>query len=86
MCPNAEEPDAQQGIWEAIYGVEPRDRLNANAPGANLTVSDISSLISMCPFETLTKERLSRFCGLFTPSEFDGFAYFQDLGKFYGTG
>ena len=86
MCPNAGDADSQQDAWQSIYAVAARDRLNSNAPDANLTLDDISNLISLCPFETVAKETPSAFCDLFSLDEFEGFEYFGDLNKFYGTG
>jgi len=59
---------------------------NAGSPGAGLTPTDIYSLLALCPFHTLAKETLSPFCSMFTPAEFEGFDYFGDLDKYYGTG
>lgn len=86
MCPNAGGSDDQTNAWQAVYAAPIAARLNAAAPGANLTLDDISSLVSLCPFETIAKETPSAFCGLFTLEDFQGFEYFGDLGKFYGTG
>ena len=87
MCPNAAGSGLLQlATWQAIYAAAPQSRLNANAPGANLTETDVSALIALCGFEVVAKERSSPFCDLFTQEEFDGFEYFGDLGKFYGTG
>ena len=61
-------------------------RLNAAALGANLTGDDVTSIISLCAFDTVAKEKPSQFCNLFTQSDFDGFEYYMDLDKYYGTG
>ena len=86
MCPNAGDSDAQTDTWQAIYAAPILKRLNAAAPGANLTLDDVTNLVSMCPFDTVAKESASPFCALFTQADFNGFEYFGDLGKFYGTG
>lgn len=86
MCPNAGNANVQTDTWQARYAAHARSRLNAMAPGANLTVADISSLISLCPFETLANETPSRFCGLFTLEDYVGYEYYGDLNKYYGTG
>ena len=86
MCPNAGSSDPQTDIWTAIYGAPIAARLNAAAPGANLTAADISAFIPICPFESVAKDATSPFCALFTPAEFAQFEYFGDLDKFYGTG
>lgn len=86
MCPNAGTSDAQTGVWQSIYATPIAERLNAAAPGANLTTADVTNLISLCPFDTLFRETRGPFCDLFTQEDFDGFEYFNDLDKFYGTG
>ncbi|KAI5115967.1 hypothetical protein M0805_000610 [Coniferiporia weirii] len=86
MCPNAGSGDDQTNAWQAVYGSPIAARLNSLSPGANLTASDVSSLISLCPFDTLANEVPSPFCNLFNQTDFEGFEYFGDLGKYYGTG
>jgi hypothetical protein len=60
-------------------------RLNSVSPGANLTDTDITSLLSLCPFGTVVSDP-EPFCGIFAPEDFQGYEYFTDLGKYYGTG
>lgn len=86
MCPSAGSSDPQTNLWTSIYGPPIAARLNASAPGAKVTPSDISNLIPLCAFDTLVKEAPSPFCDLFTDEEFGQFEYFGDLDKFYGTG
>ena len=86
MCPNANSGTLQLLAWQSIYTAAPLARLNANAPGSNLTPIDISALMSLCGFEVVAKERPSPICHLFNQNEFDGFGYFGDLSTFYGTG
>jgi len=86
MCPNAGSSDPQTDAWTAIYGAPIAERLNTQAPGANVVAADISNLIPLCAFETLVKHTTSPFCALFTPAEFAQFEYFADLDKYYGTG
>jgi len=86
MCPNAGSSDAQTDAWTAIYGGPVAERLNSQAPGANLVAADISNLIPLCAFESIVKGVTSPFCALFTPAEFAQFEYFSDLDKYYGTG
>lgn len=52
----------------------------------NLTTEDAQALIALCALETVAKEEYSRFCGLFSQEEFEGFEYALDLDKFYFTG
>ncbi|THH02813.1 hypothetical protein EW145_g6696 [Phellinidium pouzarii] len=86
MCPNAGSGDAQTNAWQAVYATPIAARLNAVVPHANLTASDVSNLISLCSFDTLANEKPSPFCDLFSQTDFDGFEYFGDLNKYYGTG
>ena len=86
MCPNAGSSDTQTDLWSSIYGPPIANRLNAHAPGANLTGQDISNLMPLCAFETAATNSLSPFCGIFTHAEFAQFEYWADLDKYYGTG
>ncbi|KAL1748694.1 histidine phosphatase superfamily [Schizophyllum fasciatum] len=86
MCPNAGDSDAQTDEWTSLYATPIAERLNANAVGANLSATNVYNLMSLCPFDTLAKEKPSPFCDLFTQDEFEGFAYVGDLDKYYGTG
>lgn len=86
-CPNAPSSDPQDEAWINTFAPRITAKLNAGAPGANLTNLDIFSLISLCPFETVAKQVKSDFCTLFEsfPEAFPGFAYVGDLDKFYGA-
>ncbi|KAJ7149354.1 phytase [Mycena filopes] len=90
MCPNAGKSDAQTSEWLAAYAPAITARLNAWAPGANLTNPETSALISLCAFHTAatstTFSPLSTFCALFTPPDFAAFDYSADLDKYYYTG
>jgi len=86
MCPNAGDSSSQTDTWTNIYGAPIAARLNSQALGANLTASDISSLIPLCAFETLATMSPSPFCDLFTSSEFAQYEYYSDLDKYYKTG
>ena len=85
MCPNAGSNDLETDEWQSIYTSPIATFLNGATPGANLTASDATNLISLSPFDTLFKETPSPFCDLFSQIDFDGFEYFNDLDKFYGT-
>lgn len=85
-CPDAGSGGAQTSVWQAIYTAPLHAFFDEAAPGANLTDADISNLISLCPFETVAKEKPSQFCDVFNQTTFEGFEYFEDLGKFYGNG
>jgi len=53
---------------------------------ANLTPVDINNLITLCPFESVAKQKLSLFCKAFEPEDFANFEWGMDLSKYYGTG
>ena len=86
MCPAAGDADTQTEQWLSIFAPSILDRLNAGAPGANLTEYDVYSLMSLCPLDTVAKHSGSPFCDLFDEGEFDKFEYYGDLDKYYGTG
>ncbi|KAF5369717.1 hypothetical protein D9615_010152 [Tricholomella constricta] len=86
MCPNAGTAIAQTSEWLSKYGPAIAERLNRHAPGANLTSTDVFGLLSLCPFESVSLNRLSSFCKLFSESEFQQFEYSGDLDKYYNTG
>ncbi|KAH6908140.1 phytase [Coprinopsis sp. MPI-PUGE-AT-0042] len=86
MCPEAGTPDEQTEIWVDIFAAPIAERLNQVAPGANLSAGDAASVIPLCAFETLAQERLSPFCALFSPEEFQEYEYLMDLEKYYNRG
>jgi len=61
-------------------------RLNSAAPGANLDPQDAYAIMHLCPFETVAKGKLSRFCSLFSEEDFEIYEYAGDLEKFYNAG
>ncbi|KXN84944.1 3-phytase A [Leucoagaricus sp. SymC.cos] len=87
-CPLAGDSDDKVNVWVDIYASPIADRLNSQAVGmnANITATDIDNLISLCPFESVAKQKLSRFCDVFERQDFTGFEWSMDLGKYYGTG
>ncbi|KZS87489.1 acid phosphatase [Sistotremastrum niveocremeum HHB9708] len=85
-CPNAGSSDAANAQWLAAYAPPIAARLNAGAPGANLTNADAQNLLSLCAFDSVAKEKASPFCDVFTVEEFELFEYSGDIDKFYDTG
>ncbi|KAI8629510.1 histidine phosphatase superfamily [Xylariaceae sp. FL1651] len=75
-----------QAVWVDTFTPSIAERVNQNLPGANLSNHDIIHLMDICPFETVANDggQLSAFCGLFTEDEWNGFDYYQSLGKWYG--
>ncbi|KAH7909639.1 histidine phosphatase superfamily [Hygrophoropsis aurantiaca] len=86
MCPNAGSSSNETTQWLSVFAPSIADRLNAAAPGANLTNSDILNIMSMCPYETVANEAPSPFCDLFSLEEFDSFGYYEDVKDYYGNG
>ncbi|KAF7327124.1 Phosphoglycerate mutase-like protein [Mycena kentingensis (nom. inval.)] len=52
-CPNAGSSDVQTNTWLAIFAPPITARLNAAAPGANITDPETYALISLCAFHTV---------------------------------
>lgn len=77
--------DAQQQ-WVDIFIPPITARLNQNLPGAKLSSLDTIYVMDLCPFNTVASPtgELSPFCTLFTEEEWQGYNYFQSLGKYYG--
>ncbi len=88
LCPDAGDASVQLLEWLETFAPPITSRLNAGAPGANLTDTDIFSLLSLCPFESVFLENESPFCGIFSGDHvsFPGLEYIGDLDKYYGTG
>ncbi|KAI0355437.1 phytase [Trametes cingulata] len=87
MCPSAGSSDPQTNQWLATFAPPMTARLNAGAPGANLSDTDTYNLLTLCPFETVANEKRSPFCNVYEELDAESaFAYNADLDKFYGTG
>ncbi len=72
-CPNSPSNSEYETEWQSIFLATPTARLNALAPGANLSVSDSLYLLELCGFQSLYDEKKSDWCSLFTPEEYAGF-------------
>ena len=86
MCPAAVSGRAQTGEFVEIAAEDIAARLNSGAPGASLTTHDAYTIMRLCPFDTVAKEVVSPFCGLFSEDDFKMYEYAGDLGMFYTTG
>ncbi|KAH7923636.1 acid phosphatase [Leucogyrophana mollusca] len=86
MCPNVGTSDDETTDWADVFAPAIADRINAAAPGASLSNSDIVNLMMLCPFETVANEAPSPFCDLFTLDEFNSYEYYGDLTDYYGNG
>ena len=86
MCPAAVNTKVQlkEFVDTAVRYIA--TRLNGGAPGANLTAQDAYAIMHLCPFDTVAKEMISPFCGLFSEEDFNVYEYAGDLAKFYNTG
>lgn len=92
-CPSFEESklgDEVVANFTQLFVPSIRKRLLDHLPGVNFTVSDVVSLMDMCPFDTVARtpdaSELSPFCALFTTEEWTQYNYMQSLGKYYGYG
>ncbi|KAJ2983667.1 hypothetical protein NUW54_g10609 [Trametes sanguinea] len=87
MCPSAGDSSPQTDQWLATFAPPMTARLNAGAPGANLTDTDTYNLLSLCAFETVATEKRSHFCDIYEELKAEAaFSYNGDLDKYYGTG
>ncbi|KAI5475903.1 acid phosphatase, phytase [Pseudohyphozyma bogoriensis] len=85
-CANAPSPDDYEDTWLNIFANNATARINAAAPGANVTNSDTLNFAELCGFDTEYYGTLSPWCGLFKQAEWPEFEYFFDLDKYYGNG
>ncbi len=72
-CDSAPDLSAYEDTWQDIAMATPTARLNALAPGANLSAADALNLLELCGFESLYDQKLSKWCSLFTAQEFEDF-------------
>ncbi|KAL8818191.1 MAG: hypothetical protein Q9191_007994 [Dirinaria sp. TL-2023a] len=64
-------------------------RINANVPGANLTLGQVSALMDLCPFSTIASpdpSALSPFCHLFTDAEWRIYDAEKSSSKYFSYG
>lgn len=73
--------------YQDVFTAPTKARLNAMAPGFNFTTDDIIGMFEMCGYETVIRGD-SPFCSLdlFTPDEWLGFEYSNDIVYHYNTG
>jgi hypothetical protein len=86
MCPAAGNSSAQTSQWLQTAALSSAARINAAAPGADFKPEDVYNIMTLCPFETVAKETLSRWCELFERDEWEVFEYAGDIDKYYNTG
>lgn len=56
QCPNANSDIAELGLqaaaaWSEVYLADALKRLSPHLPGLNLTITDVSAMQTMCPYE-----------------------------------
>ncbi|KAF9077271.1 histidine phosphatase superfamily [Rhodocollybia butyracea] len=89
-CHNARElPIADRGTWYVkkwanIYLNDTRARLQSQIDGYDLTIEDVFTMQQMCAYETVAIG-YSKFCELFTQTEWEGFDYSLDLSFWYNS-
>ncbi|OCT52747.1 3-phytase A [Cladophialophora carrionii] len=78
--------DDAQAAWAKIFIPPIQARLNADLPGANLSIDQTIYMMDLCPFNTVADEDglISPFCALFTELEWVQYDYYESLGKYYG--
>jgi hypothetical protein len=78
--------DDAQGKWTQIFAAPIQKRLNANLPGANLTLGETIYMMDLCPFNVVASPtgKESPFCALFTEQEWHQYNYYETLDKWYG--
>ncbi|KAL4069727.1 histidine phosphatase superfamily [Scleroderma yunnanense] len=90
-CPNAQTDDiggfgsTQSDKWKNIYLKSALSRLQPMITGYNLTITDLSEMQSLCPYETVALGS-SQFCELFTAEEWEGYEYANDFWYSNGPG
>lgn len=77
--PDGDIADAAQKTWSNMFAAPIRARLNANLPGANLTIAQTIYMMDLCPFNTVASPVgvVSPFCGLFTEQEWHQYGYYE---------
>ncbi|KAL7412073.1 histidine phosphatase superfamily [Mrakia frigida] len=71
--------------WLGTFGPAVAARINRLLPGANLSTSNILSLMSLCGFDSLRKvsPTTSPWCDVFTLEEWKQNEYYYDVSKYY---
>ena len=86
--PDSEIAGNAQQQWRDIFLPTVMARINQDLLGANLTATELIYMMDLCPFNTVASSsgQISKFCDLFTETEWHQYDYFQSLGKYYGYG
>lgn len=81
--------DDASDTWNQLFVPSITARLNKNLPGANITDADTISLMDLCPFNTVNTADAatrSKFCDLFTKTEWRSYDYSLSVNKYYDYG
>ncbi|KAF2160106.1 hypothetical protein M409DRAFT_29403 [Zasmidium cellare ATCC 36951] len=92
LCTNFEDgPDDSiasnaQKTWANVFVPAIQNRLNSDLQGANLTQTEVTYVMDLCPFNTVASNNgtISSFCSLFTEEEWHQYNYYETLNKYYG--
>ncbi|KAJ5949106.1 Histidine phosphatase superfamily clade-2 [Penicillium verhagenii] len=76
--------------YTAIFTPSIAARLESSLPGTILSGDDVTYLMDMCSYDTISDtadaSTKSSFCALFTDAEWAEYNYYQSLTKYYGYG
>ncbi|KAJ5175171.1 Histidine phosphatase superfamily clade-2 [Penicillium canariense] len=92
-CPDFEASELGDEVtanYTAIIAPPIVHRLQSSLPGVTLSNNDVTYLMDMCAFDTVSSTSdgsiVSAFCDLFTEAEWTQYNYLQSLSKYYGYG
>ncbi|GAA5989509.1 hypothetical protein JCM10908_000509 [Rhodotorula pacifica] len=85
-CNIAPDLSSFENAWLAHFAAGATARLNAAAPGTNLTNADTLNFMELCAFDSEYYGSVSPWCALFTTQEWNDLEYYFDLDKYYGNG
>ncbi|GLA10888.1 hypothetical protein AnigIFM62618_000486 [Aspergillus niger] len=87
---DSELADDIEANFTATFVPSIRQRLENDLSGVTLTDTEVTYLMDMCSFDTISTStvdtKLSPFCDLFTHEEWINYDYLQSLNKYYGHG
>lgn len=81
--------DDASDTWNHLFVPSITARLNENLPGANITEAETIYLMDLCPFNTVNTADAatrSKFCDLFTKTEWRSYDYSLSVNKYYDYG
>jgi hypothetical protein len=77
--------EGAQEQWTAQFIAPILERVNSKLEGANLDGGEIIFLMDICPFSTVASPtaQVSKFCHLFSETEWQQYDYYRSLEKYY---